>query len=115
MSAWAPGNGIATNALENEADIAMVQEWLGTAVLLLLAVKHYSISSVHVFSNWEALADSPDKVADALVIATQGRMHRAQTMALAQRCYHMLLGSQGWSRSFILLSPLDGAYCELNA
>jgi predicted dehydrogenase len=53
--------------------------------------ERYSIPENHVFSSWEALADSDDKVADAVVVATQDRMHRAPAIALAQRGYHMLL------------------------
>ncbi|MCB1097128.1 MAG: Gfo/Idh/MocA family oxidoreductase [Verrucomicrobiae bacterium] len=54
-------------------------------------VERFGIPAENVFTHWEDLAACEDKVADAVVVATQDRQHRAPAIALAQGGYHMLL------------------------
>ena len=54
-------------------------------------VERFGISAENVFTRWEDLAAREVKVADAVVVATQDRLHLAPAIALAQRGYHMLL------------------------
>ncbi|MGK0186459.1 MAG: putative dehydrogenase [Verrucomicrobiales bacterium] len=91
VGAGSRGAGYASFALEHPDEVAVTAVADPNASRREALAERYSIPAAHVFSNWEALADSPDKVADAVVIATQDRLHRAPAMALAQRGYHMLL------------------------
>lgn len=53
-------------------------------------VRDHQIPPAHVTGSWEQLASRP-KFADAVIIATQDRMHAEPAVAFAQRGYHILL------------------------
>jgi len=52
--------------------------------------KEHAIPAENVFSDWKELARRP-RLADAVVIGTQDRMHAEPAIAFAKRGYHMLL------------------------
>ena len=55
-----------------------------------LMVKKHNIASENVFDDWKLLAER-EKFADAVIIATQDRMHLEPTEAFADKGYHILL------------------------
>lgn len=54
-----------------------------------VAEKH-QISTEYMFPDWQAL-ESRDRLADAVIIATQDALHEAPAIALAEKGYHILL------------------------
>ena len=53
-------------------------------------VEMHQIPAENVFDDWQALA-SRDRFSDAVIIATQDKLHEAPAIALAKKGYHMLL------------------------
>jgi len=53
-------------------------------------VKKHNIPAENVFTDWRDMA-ARDKFADAVIIATQDRMHTAPAVAFAEKGYDMLL------------------------
>ncbi|MFH0921595.1 MAG: Gfo/Idh/MocA family oxidoreductase [Fibrobacterota bacterium] len=53
-------------------------------------VKNHSIPKENIFTDWAAMAARP-KFADAVIIATQDKMHEAPAIAFAEKGYAMLL------------------------
>ncbi|MFQ3548179.1 MAG: Gfo/Idh/MocA family oxidoreductase [Armatimonadota bacterium] len=51
---------------------------------------NFSIPRENVFNSWEELAGKP-KLADAVIICTQDRMHKDPAIAFAKKGYHILL------------------------
>jgi len=50
----------------------------------------FGIPDKNIFADWRALARKP-RLADAVIIATQDRDHKAPAVALAKKGYHILL------------------------
>jgi predicted dehydrogenase len=55
-----------------------------------MAARH-NISSENVFETWQQLVGCDKRVADAVIIATQDRMHTAAALALIEKGYEVLL------------------------
>jgi predicted dehydrogenase len=53
-------------------------------------VEAHHILAENVFDDWQALA-SRDRLADAVIIATQDKIHEAPAIAFAEKGYHILL------------------------
>ena len=53
-------------------------------------VETHQIPAGNIYDDWQALT-SRDRFADAVIIATQDKLHEAPAIALAEKGYHMLL------------------------
>ena len=91
VGAGSRGSGYASfaEAHPDQVEITAVAEpndWRRQAI-----VERYGIPSGHAYADWEPLAANDEKVADAVVVATQDRYHREPAIAFARRGYHLLL------------------------
>ena len=91
VGAGSRGSGYASfaEAHPDEVTITAVAEpnqWRRTAL-----AERYGIAPENAHSDWKQLAAREERVADAVIVATQDRLHREPAIAFARRGYHMLL------------------------
>ena len=84
------GTGYATYATERPQEVRIVgvaepREFYRTGL-----ARTHRIAPRNVFRSWEQLAARP-RFADAVIIATQDRMHAGPAVAFARKGYHILL------------------------
>lgn len=65
--------------------VAEPREWFRNE-----AVKNFGVPAGGVFHDWKEMARKP-KMADAVIIATQDKMHTAPALAFLKKGYHVLL------------------------
>ena len=91
IGAGSRGAGYASFAEAHPDEIAIAAVAEPNAHRREALASRYKIPEENVCSGWEELAARDDQFADAVVIATQDRMHRGPAIAFAERRYHLLL------------------------
>ena len=91
VGAGSRGNGYASFARAHTDEVVITAVAEPNEFRRLALAQRYGIPAANVFKDWAEMVRGESAVADAVVIATQDRLHLEPALAFARHGYHILL------------------------